>query len=385
MLPRWVSDFNVVTSHFAQCGFEVTVYAPRADDSAPSGWRSAAEIEAAAGRLHPGVRLEFFPYSNHRIGALAVLRNLLLVVRLARCHKDALFMLWTITPIVLCGPILRALDRRCIYMITGLGSVFSESSRRRWTRRIVERVYRWLFAAPRSRLIVHNEQNKRFLAARFRLDPDRIVVTPGCGVDPDLFPAAPLQRKAIPVILVPVRLLVHKGILDAAQASALLTAAGVRHEMWFTSNVDSTHPYGVQQADVDRLSGAIPGLRFIGHQPDLLAVYGLCDIVCVPTYYEEGLPTSLLEAAAVGRPIVTCESVGCNEFVRDGIEGLLVPPRDPQALAAALQRVLLEPGLAQRLKDGARARFLEGYTKHVMLERTLATVRSLGFPVADPQ
>jgi glycosyltransferase involved in cell wall biosynthesis len=385
MLPRWVTDFNAVTTHLARSGHLVTMYAPAPDPAASSGWRSAQAIEAARRCLDADVDLRFLPFRNNRIGVSGVARNMWLTVRLAGRHPGALFMLWTIIPIVLCGPVLRLMQRRTVYMITGLGSVFSDSGPRHRLRPFVERLYGWLFATPRCRIIVHNEANKTFLVRRFGVPPDHVVVTPGCGVDPRAFPFSPeLPRNGTPVILVPVRLLAEKGVRDAAQASARLAGAGVDHEMWFTSNVDPTQPTALTQSEIDRLGKDIPTVRFLGHQRDLVGLYQRCDVVCVPTYYQEGLPTALLEAAAVGRPIVTCDNVGGNEFIRDGIDGLLVPPRSPEALANALARLLGDRQLAGRVRDSAHARFLHGYTKRVMLDRTLDAVRALGFAVPDP-
>ena len=104
-------------------------------------------------------------------------------------------------------------------------------------------------------------------------------------------------------------------------------------------------------------------------------------MVCVPTYFPEGLPTALLEAASIGRPIVTCDNVGGRDFIRDGIDGFVVPPATPKALADALRRLLTDPELADRMRRSALARFLQGYTKQAMLDLTVATIEELGFPV----
>jgi glycosyltransferase involved in cell wall biosynthesis len=93
-----------------------------------------------------------------------------------------------------------------------------------------------------------------------------------------------------------------------------------------------------------------------GHQSNMPDIYARSHIVCLPSYYGEGVPRALIEAAACARPIVTADTPGCREVVCDGVNGLLVPPRAPQALADALRQLLLDP--ARRGAMGERGREL---------------------------
>ena len=122
-------------------------------------------------------------------------------------------------------------------------------------------------------------------------------------------------------------------------------------------------------------------MKFIGYQPSLVPCYEACDIVCVPTKYREGLPTALLEAAASGRPIVTCDNIGGREFITDGETGLIVPRGAPMALADAIVRLIRDGALADRLRRSAFRHFQSGFTKDVMVARTLAVFRDLGLAV----
>src|SRR5262245_21310877 len=379
-LPRWVSDFNPVSDELARSGFAVKIYAPAPSRSAATGWRNADVIERARHYLTPKAELHFLPYSSPSVTATQLARTLGLAFNLARANSRTLFLLWSVVPIVLFGPILRLLGCRAVYMVTGLGSVFAAHNRRRHVRMLAEQVYYRIFSTDRCRIVVHNREDKTFLARRFYLPEERIVVTPGCGVDPKEFPFAADWPSGNPlVILVPARLLVEKGILDAANASAKLSARGISHEMWFTSSVDETRAGGLSQQDVDCLVREIPTVRFLGYQESLVDVYRRCSIVCLPTYYQEGLPTALLEAAAMGRPVVTCDNVGCRDFVRDGLDGLLVPPRSPDKLAQALEKLILDRDLAERLRVSAHKRYLAGYTKRAMLDGMLDAIQDLGF------
>lgn len=382
VLPRWVSDFNAVTTRLSEDGFDVTLYVPAAEPLAQRGVRNRQDIEAARTRLHPAVTVQELPYSYNGFGPVALLRTIALTASLASRHRSAIFILWTIVSIVVFGPFLRLAGCRVLYMVTGLGMVFADSGRARRLRPLVEWIYGRLFRTPQARIVVHNHEDRAFLSERFGLPPSRIYVTGGCGIDPAAFPFDERPQGYTPVILVPVRLLVPKGVRDAAAASALLARRGIQHEMHFTSSGDAAHPDSLAAEEIADIRSTTPSVRFIGYQDDIAACYRRSDIVCMPSYYPEGLPTVLLEAASTGRPIVACDNVGTREFIRDGIDGLLVPPRSPEALADALERLIRDPQLARRLRDSAHHRFLSGYTKQAMLEQTLAAMAALGQPDA---
>ncbi len=382
VLPRWVSDFNVVSTRLVEAGYDVTVYVS-APDPKGAGWRSTDAVGEVRDRLAPEVHLEFLSYSAVQVAPVAFLRNLLLALRLGRRHPDALFVLWTSIPILTWGPALRVLRRQVLYMVTGLGPVFASASTNSRRRFIVEKVEKFLFRSRRCRILVHNRDDKGFLCRTYGLPDDRVVVTGGCGVDPAEFPMTDLPARTpdrVPVVLVPVRLLVDKGVLDAADASKRLAAEGIDHEMWFTSNLDPTHPTALTADDLDRITRSTPTVKFLGYQRSLDDAYQACDVVCVPTYFPEGLPTALLEAASVGRPIVTCDNVGGRDFIRDDVDGLVVPPRSPDRLAAALGRLLTDPDEAERMRLSAHARFLAGYTKQDMLDLTVEAIESARLP-----
>jgi glycosyltransferase involved in cell wall biosynthesis len=109
----------------------------------------------------------------------------------------------------------------------------------------------------------------------------------------------------------------------------------------------------------------------------MAALFRSVDIVVLPSYYREGLPKSLIEAAACGLPLVTCDTPGCREVVTDGVDGLLVSPRDAGALAAAIARLLDDPALRHRLGSAARAKTLAEFDERIVIEQTLAVYREV--------
>ena len=385
MVPRFVTDFGAVARYLVSRGVPTALYAPATRKDSSAGWARPELAARYLAAVPDGVELKALPLDRERTGLSGLIRTGLLALALGRREPETVFVPWTPFPIVFCGLPLRLLGRRCVFLLTGLGSIFgSDLLRYRALRPFITRLYAYLFSGPNSRVIVHNHEDKEFLRS-LGVDPNHVAVTPGCGVDPAEFPFFPrLPRNGKKVILVPVRLLREKGVLDAARASDLLRARGVEHEMWFSSSVDPGNPSSLTPEEIQRVQEQSPSVRFVGYQPSLVPLYERCDVVCMPTRYREGLPTALLEAAASGRPIVATDNVGCREFIEDGVTGLMVPPSAPAALADALARVLADDALADRLRHAAYERFRTAYTKAAMVATTIDVMRDLGLDVARP-
>ena len=118
-------------------------------------------------------------------------------------------------------------------------------------------------------------------------------------------------------------------------------------------------------------------VRFWGRREDMPAVLADADIVCLPTYYPEGVPKSLIEAAACALPIVTTDIPGCRELVSDGVNGFLVPFKHVEALAAALRTLIDDPALRARMGAAGRARVLEQYSLPRVVDAHLAVYQEL--------
>jgi glycosyltransferase involved in cell wall biosynthesis len=383
LLSRFVTDFGAVAWQLSALGIPSSIYAPAAAESSTVWWKSVETINAYAERLPPGMERVSLPMQRDRRTITSAIRTMAMAWRIGRAFPDAIFVCWTIMPILFCGLPLRFMERRCVFLLTGMGTIFgSDRLQHRLVRAVVKPMYRYLFSGTRSRVIVHNAEDKQYLMESLGIDQDHVTVTPGCGVDPDEFPFfeefVPKGRK---VILVPIRLLREKGVFDAAAASDELSRRGVDHEMWFSSAPDEGNPSSLTQRDIEAIEQSSRRVKFIGYQPSLVPSYQACDIVCVPTKYREGLPTALLEAAASGRPIVTCDNIGGREFITDGENGLIVPRAAPIALADAIERLIKDQQLTERLRRKAFRHFQRGFTKDVMVARTLAVFRDLGMAV----
>ncbi len=155
-----------------------------------------------------------------------------------------------------------------------------------------------------------------------------------------------------------------------------MRAAGLKARFVLVGEPPSHHSDAVP-SDAIRAWEGEGIVEWWGHHQDMPSVYRRSHIVCLPTFYREGVPKALIEAASSGRPIVTTDTPGCREICRDGHNGLCVPTRDPAALAQALRRLIEDPELRRAMGRAGRQLASSDFTLASVIERTLAIYRTL--------
>ena len=235
--------------------------------------------------------------------------------------------------------------------ITGLGFAFiSDSAKARFVRGVIGRLLRVLVDRPRSVALVQNPDD-RALLARLGIAQDRIVLIPGSGVDVERLRPTPEPDGPVTLGFVG-RLLDDKGIRTLVAAHRLLRARGAQVALLIAGTPDPANPASVPQAEAEAW-GREPGITCLGHVDDIATVWARAHIAVLPSR-REGLPKSLLEAAACGRPMVATDVPGCREVAIPDQTGILVPADDPAALAAAIEALAQAPALRARFGDAAR-------------------------------
>ncbi|MGL6077681.1 glycosyltransferase family 4 protein [Methyloversatilis discipulorum] len=255
--------------------------------------------------------------------------------------------------------------------VAGLGYLFSSSDlAARCVRPLVTLVYRLALAPRRHFLVVQNHDDLAFFMRHAGAAKARARVIPGVGVDIVRFSPVP-EPEGIPQVLMPARLLRDKGIFEFVAAARLLRQRGVSAIFSVAGDLDPENPASVseQQLKAWKDEGIV---NFLGWQSDMAPLLRAAHIVALPSY-REGLPTALTEAAACGRPVVTCDVPGCREVVTHGENGLLVKPRDPEALADAIARLASDVALRHRMGLRGRERAERGFA----IERVAATTLAL--------
>jgi glycosyltransferase involved in cell wall biosynthesis len=190
----------------------------------------------------------------------------------------------------------------------------------------------------------------------------------GAGVDPNAYRQV-MVASEMPLVILPARLLWEKGVGEFVEAARLLREQGIKARFALVGKLAS--PASVSQSDIDAWVGE-GVVEYWGWQDDMPGIFSQAQIVCLPTYYGEGLPKSLLEAAASGCAIVTTDIPSCREIVRHGVTGWLVPTRDVRALANALQQAIEQPDMRERYGASARASIATDFSMNRIACETIA-------------
>lgn len=264
-----------------------------------------------------------------------------------------------------------------VLAVSGMGSMTTRGAS--WPMRLLRAAYSKVvqlsYGHRNRRVIVQNLDDRRTVVEQGLATEAHTVLIPGSGVHLPPYLALDIARRE-PLVVLPARLLKEKGVLVFVDAVRLLRQRGVTWRFALVGTADYDNPSSVSEVEIREWEAA--GLvEWWGHRSDMVAVLGQARIVCLPSFYGEGMPKSLLEAAAAGCAVVTTDATGCREAVRPGVTGDLVPPHDPEALAQALLRLIEDP--ARCLAYGAAGRELarERFDIDAVVDRTLALYREL--------
>ncbi|HVB15258.1 MAG TPA: glycosyltransferase family 4 protein [Stellaceae bacterium] len=295
-------------------------------------------------------------------GILDAARALRAIVRIYRRERPSIVNHIALKPILFGGIARRAAfaghRQGCrpvaVNWVMGLGIGFAGATpAARLRRRLLGWALRLTASGPKDRIVVQNPDDGALLA-RLGIEPARIVLIRGSGVDSAHF--TPLPQPAGPTVTVALvgRLLRSKGVVEAVEAVRRLRAEGRPVELVLAGAPDPDSRDSLDEGVLAGLAGE-PGIEWLGRVEDVRTVWRRAAIAVLPSTYGEGLPRALLEAAACARPIIASDVPGCREVVCPGVTGLLVPPGDVAALAASIAALADDPARRQAMGLAARA------------------------------
>lgn len=312
-----------------------------------------------------GVIYRNIPLSRAGLSPWADMRTLIALCRLIRREKPDRVLAYTVKPVIYSCLAAIPTKTNVYAMIEGLGYAFGDASwRQQLVGWMVQNLYRQALKYCTGVFFLNPDDLALFKSQN--LIPEKILpkIVNGTGVDMDWYFSCPLPDA--PVFLLIARLLVDKGLREYYQAAQTLKARYPQARFLLAGDLDS-NPMSIRASELEQWqSGGV--IEYLGFLDDVRPAYAAARVYVLPSFYREGLPRTLLEAMAMGRPIITTDAPGCRETVVDGENGFLVPVRNVEALTVAMERFILEPELANRMGQASLQLVREKYDVHQVNE-----------------
>jgi glycosyltransferase involved in cell wall biosynthesis len=303
-----------------------------------------------------GVIIHEVKFSRSGSGLFSELSTLFFLRSIIKFIRPDIIHAITIKPVIYSGLIVRTLTSKPSFVaaISGLGYVFSAKSPRvKATRILVSLLYRIALNHEHKLVIFQNQSDNAILSAVANIHSTQKILIRGSGVDLNRYSYKSEPEGSIVKVVMASRLLKEKGVYEFVAAARLLLKKGLPVQFILVGSSDPDNPNSVSKVEIQSWheSGLITAL---GHRDDVHNIFSNSHIVTLPSYYGEGVPKVLIEAAACGRAIVTTTNPGCCDAVIPDETGLLVPAQDPQALADAIE--LLASNKNMRVSMGKSGR-----------------------------
>lgn len=226
------------------------------------------------------------------------------------------------------------------------------------------------------RVIFQNHEDEFLFLSHHITKQDNCVFIKGSGVDLNEFAYAPDPDSSPIRVMFTARMVKEKGILVLTEAAEMLRKEYEDRVMFLLCGKLSDNPKAIQREELEALCDG-KYIQWLGHRSDVKELLRLCHIVAFPSYYREGVPKSLIEACATGRPIITCNSIGCKDVVDDGVNGFLIPVRDSDALAEKLRILIEDKDLRIKMGKAAREKAEREFSLDKVVQKHLEIYQSL--------
>ncbi|MGL4975413.1 MAG: glycosyltransferase family 4 protein [Bosea sp. (in: a-proteobacteria)] len=337
--------------------------------------RHRAVLEAA------GIRLVALEAERRSLSPFAIMQQVTAMQNILQAERPDILHCIALKPMAVAGLAgrLSGIHRR-VYALTGLGLIGARKGVVGDFARLGVRLgLSATLEGPQVRYLFENTDDPVTLG----LDPAnvaKVTVVGGAGVDPLILMPEPMPPPVPLKVAVVARMLWSKGIDVAVTAVTKARISGANVQLSLYGAPDPSNPKAIPEALL-REWAKLPGITWHGPTRDVSEVWRNHHICCLPSRGGEGLPRTILEGAACGRPVLTTDVPGCRSFVRDGLDGMVVPVDDHAAMARALVTLSRSPLLVERLGQSARNRVLDGFTERDVMDGVKGLWRDmLGVP-----
>lgn len=332
----------------------------------------APEDEYAESLSSLGCRFVPLPMDNQGTHPVRDLLLLCRFFRLLRAERPDVLLGYTVKPNVYGSLAARMLKIPVINNIAGLGAVFIKGG---LLNKLVNLLYR--LALSRSRKVFfQNNDDRKFFVENCLVAEAVTDILPGSGIDLAKFSPAPLRKDSPFRFILIARMLWDKGVGEFVEAARLLKQRNIDAEFCLLGFVDAQNPTAISRRQVDEW--VADGLvHYLGVSNNVREHIAQADCIVLPSY-REGTPRSLLEAAAMARPIVTTDAVGCREVVDDGLNGYLCKLRDASDLADKMERIaLMSYAERQLMGERGRSKVEQKFDENVVVQKYLKAIEGI--------
>ncbi len=259
--------------------------------------------------------------------------------------------------------------------MSGLGTIFiNENFKYKFLRLFLYPFYKLAFKHINQKVIFQNEDDLKVLVKWGILNPSKTKLIKGSGVQIDHFTELE-EPEGIPTICFASRLIKEKGIYEFIDAARLLIARGIKVKFYIAGNLDKNNPSTLIDNYINSLKQE-SYVHLLGYHDDIPSLYSKSNIICLPSY-REGLPKSLMEAAAASRAVVTTDTPGCRDAIISNKTGILVPVKDSKKLADAFQWLIENPQRRIRMGKAGRKLAEKEFTIEKIVEKHINIYKSL--------
>ncbi len=311
-----------------------------------------------------GVRLIDFPFDRQSRNPFTAIVQIARLAAIYRHEKPAIVHHIALKPILF-GSVAAWLARvPCVVNgFVGLGTLFyGDILLARALRPVFFPLFRAFAGCARVWTLFENEDDCRRMRQGKMAHPDRSMVIPGSGVDTGRFLPSPLPQTPPFICMFAGRLIAMKGLQTIRDAFAILKEENAAVRLWVCGMPDPGNPQSWTADQMKIWCDENPAVIWKGQQTDMSAIWPQVHLALQPTIGGEGLPVSLLEAAACARPLIATDVPGCRDVVEDGVNGLLVPEEDAAALADAIRTLAADPECCAQMGEKSRNRVVTHFS-----------------------
>jgi glycosyltransferase involved in cell wall biosynthesis len=283
----------------------------------------------------------------------------------------------TIKPIIYGNFICKVLGKKkIINSISGLGFLFIDKSiKSKFAKYFIIKMYKSFFKGASKRVILQNEDEYNFLLKNNISNRENLRLIPGAGVNTNIFkPSNEINENRN--IVFAARMIKDKGAEELVEAVIKLNEEKFNISLILLGGIDKEYPSHIEEERLIKWSKN-KFIKWLGHTNDILSYYQKAFIVCMPSYYSEGVPKSLIEAASVGKPIITTDMPGCRSIVKNNYNGILVRPKNIEDIVRAVKFFINNPDKVNQYGKNGRELVKQKFDEKIIVESTIKIYEEL--------